>query len=63
VVRLADASVTCDRDLVFFHERGKTFDVHGICLDDDESVSRHSGRELLGENRVEIGKHDSIKAV
>jgi hypothetical protein len=42
MIRLTDAGVTRNRDAVFFHQGSQTFDVHGISLDDDKAILRHS---------------------
>ena len=48
---------------MLFHEGGEPFDIHGVSLHDHEAVPWRPRRKLLGEDRIEIRKHDPLKAV
>ena len=63
VIRLAGAGIAGDRHLVLSHEGSKPFDIHSVRLHDHEAVPRRPRRKLLREDRIEIGKHDPVKAV
>ena len=63
MIRLANAGITGDRDLVLLQQRGQPFDIHGVGLHNHKAIPARPRSKLLGEYGIDVREHDSLEAI